>query len=411
MLVIALNIFIEILTKITFNLKLANDSNHKVILHKIKTIRYICTNITNIMKRKARAIICIGILILTMAFITKEFIPRGEYVLEYPKNFGNRYIIPADNQMRKEVVYLGRMLFYEPLLSANNKISCVSCHQQRLAFTDGKRLSIGVSGKTTKRNSMSLANILWVRQLFWDGRASSLEEQAMGPLTHPDEMAQSLAVSCQKLEKTRLYPTLFMAVFHTKKITPELITKSIAQFERTLISANAKYDQYLAGTISLNHQESNGLKLFSSLPQPENGVRGAGCIQCHGGAKTYIELFHNNGLPIDEMDLGRFEITQNIIDKARFRVPTLRNIALTAPYMHDGRFKTLEEVLDHYNDHIENVPNLSPFLKNNSNEKNGKNLALTVQEKQDLIAFLHTLTDSSFIQNPAFANPHKTINP
>jgi cytochrome c peroxidase len=123
-------------------------------------------------------------------------------------------------------------------------------------------LSVGVSGNTTKRNSMSLANLLWVRQLFWDGRASSLEEQAMGP--HPDEMAQSLAVSCQKLEKTKLYPALFLEVFHTKKITPELITKSIAQFERTLISANAKYDQYLAGIVSLNPQESNGLKLFQA---------------------------------------------------------------------------------------------------------------------------------------------------
>lgn len=363
------------------------------------------------MKKLKWFVLVSSILTILMAFVSTEHIPRGEYLLEYPKNFGNRFSIPSDNPMQKEVVYLGRMLFYEPLLSANNQISCASCHQQKLAFTDGKTLSVGVSGKTTKRNSMSLANLLWVRQLFWDGRSSSLEEQAMGPLTHPDEMAQSLAVSCQKLEKTKLYPALFLEVFHTKKITPELITKSIAQFERTLISANAKYDQYLAGTTSLNSYESNGLKLFSSLPQPENGIRGAGCVQCHGGAKTYIELFHNNGLPIDERDLGRFEITQNAIDKARFRVPTLRNIALTAPYMHDGRFKTLENVLDHYNEHIENVSNLSPFLKNNTNEKNGKSLALTAQEKQDIIAFLHTLTDSSFIQNPAFANPHKIPNP
>ncbi|MFN8354379.1 MAG: cytochrome c peroxidase [Spirosomataceae bacterium] len=337
-----------------------------------------------------------------------QSIETGEYPLVYPANFGSRYSIPADNPVTKEGVHLGRLLFYETRLSANNKVSCGSCHQQQLAFTDGQKFSHGISQNTTTRNTMSLANLLWVRNLFWDGRAASLEAQCEAPLTHPDEMGQPLAISCQKLAQTSLYPPLFKLVYGSDEITPDKMVKAIAQFERTLISANSPYDAYLSGKYSPTPQELNGLKLFSTAPQPDKNTRGANCAHCHGGAKTMVELFHNNGLDGVSKDIGRQAITQSETDHGRFRVPTLRNIALTAPYMHDGRFATLAEVLDHYSEHLVQSSHLSPFLNDVSNVRNGKSLLLTAQEKADIIAFLHLLTDTTFIHNPAFSNPHQT---
>ena len=156
---------------------------------------------------------------------------------------------------------------------------------------------------------------------------------------------------------------------------------------------------------------SRGLQLFESSPDPKLGIRGANCTHCHGGVKTFKELFHNNGLDSIATDLGREKFTGQAADRARFRVPTLRNITLTGPYMHDGRFSTIEQVLDHYNQHIVQILTLSAFLQNVSNETCGKNLALTKDEKADLTAFLGMLTDSSFITNPAFSNPHPLKNP
>lgn len=329
------------------------------------------------------------------------------YKLEYPSSFGSRFVIPENNPLTEEGVALGRMLFYEPLLSKTNTISCSSCHQQSLAFSDNRRLSIGVSGKPTRRNSMSLANLLWVKNLFWDGRVSGLEAQAAFPLIHPDEMGQSLEISAKKLSKTRLYPSLFKEVFGTATITGEQITQALSQFERTLISADSPYDRYLEGKYQLSATEKRGLELFMRGPAPERGVRGANCAHCHGGVKLFQEVFHNNGLDsIAVQDKGRQEITGDASDNGRFRVPTLRNIALTAPYMHDGRFATLEEVLDHYNQNMFHPSNLSHELRTATNTEGGKTLGLTAVEKKDLIAFLHLLTDSTFITNPAFANPH-----
>lgn len=329
------------------------------------------------------------------------------YSLVYPSSFGSRFTIPENNPLTEERVALGRMLFYEPLLSKTNTVSCSSCHQQLLAFSDNRRLSIGVSGKPTRRNSMSLANLLWVKNLFWDGRVSGLEAQAAFPLTHPDEMGQSLEISAKKLSKTRLYPPLFKDVFGTATITGEQITQALSQFERTLISADSPYDRYLEGKYQLSATEKRGLELFMRGPAPERGVRGGNCAHCHGGAKLFQEVFHNNGLDsIAVQDKGRQEITGEASDNGRFRVPTLRNIALTAPYMHDGRFATLEEVLDHYNEKMFDPSNLSHELRTATNVEGGKTLGLTAVEKKDLIAFLHLLTDSTFITNPAFANPH-----
>lgn len=326
-------------------------------------------------------------IIAASAWTYYDAIPTGPYPLSYPANFGNRINVPDDNPTTRQGVYLGRALFYETRLSANNALSCGSCHKQELAFTDGLSFSKGVDGVATPRNSMSLANLLWTRKFFWDGRAGSLEEQAAIPLTNPHEMGQALAVSAKKLSTTNVYPALFKQVYGDEHITGERIVKAIAQFERTLISANSRYDQYLCNAYTPTADELKGMALFNQGPQPEKGIRGANCSHCHGGTKNYMELFHNNGLDSIPKDEGIAALTGLAGDRGRFKVPTLRNIALTAPYMHDGRFKTLAEVVDHYSDHIIESASLSTFLRGESNEVNGKALKLTAEEKKQLIAF------------------------
>ncbi|MCG2614088.1 cytochrome-c peroxidase [Terrimonas sp. NA20] len=313
--------------------------------------------------------------------------------------------IPADNPLTVAGVELGRKLFYETALSGNNQLSCASCHKQELAFTDGKQFSTGVDGSSTKRNSMALVNLLWTDNFFWDGRAKGLEQQVKFPLEDQHEMGQSLNILSRKLSEIRSYPGLFRKAFGTATISGELIAKALAQFERTLISSNSPYDQYLAGKYSPDSSQLRGMKLFFINPQPEKGIRGGACGHCHSGVKTTSQLYHNTGLDTIFTDGGRADVTGQTTDKGRFRVATLRNITLTSPYMHDGRFKSLNEVLDHYSDHIDEQPKLSPFLKDLSNQKNTKGLRLTLQEKEDIIQFLQMLTDSTFIKDPRFSNP------
>ncbi|GAB3990181.1 cytochrome c peroxidase [Spirosoma daeguense] len=334
--------------------------------------------------------------------IADKPIPTGPYPLTYPAAFGGRFTIPADNPTTQEGVYLGRLLFYEPKLSSSQTIACASCHKQERAFTDGLARSVGVSGKPTQRNSMSLTNLLWVRQLFWDGRSNSLEEQALVPLGHADEMGAKPGEAARTLQKTTNYPALFKQVFGTDEITDARIGKAIAQFERTLISANSRYDHYLQGNYQLTDSEKRGMQLFNAAPAMERNIRGGNCAHCHGGPKLYQEVFHNNGLEQKPTDIGRQAITKLDLDKGRFRVPTLRNIALTAPYMHDGRLATLDAVLDHYSEHIKSSPTLSHELPGQAN-----GFHLTKSEKTDLIAFMRLFTDSTFVQNPQFANPHQ----
>jgi cytochrome c peroxidase len=352
-------------------------------------------------------VLAVVIVIATAFSVTEERLSGDPFELKYPANFGGRFTIPADNPMTKEGVALGRMLFYEELLSVNNRVSCASCHRQERAFTDGMPFSTGVDGSGTKRNSMSLSNLLWVQSLFWDGRTGSLEEQSIVPLTDPHEMGQSLEATSKKLSGTSHYPALFEKAFGTSEISGERITKAIAQFERTLISANSKYDQFLRGEYKPDQSELRGLTLFSTRPQPDKNIRGANCSHCHATPKTFSDLFHNNGLDSIQRDHGRQDFTKLVDDRGRFRVPTLRNIALTAPYMHDGRFWTLEEVIDHYSDHVKQSETVSPFIAEVSNESGRIGLILTKQEKQDLISFLKMLTDEDFITNPEFSDPEK----
>lgn len=357
------------------------------------------------MRRIQKIFCCIAVALCLSARGLHLFNNATPLRIDYPDYFGNRILIPQDNPTTDQGVYLGRMLFYETALSANNLVSCGTCHQQKFAFTDGKQFSKGFDGTLQTRNTMSLANLLWVRHFFWDGRATGLEKQAETPLASPHEMGQSLEVSAEKLRKKHIYTSRFRDAFGSDSITGEKILKALAQFERTLVSANSRYDKYLRGQYQPAVSEINGISLFYTKSNPAKNIRGAACGHCHGGPKTFSELFHNNGLDSFPKDRGREKITGQAFDRGRFRVVTLRNIALTAPYMHDGRFSTLEEVIMHYNHHITQINTLSPFLQNNSNTANGKSLDLTIQEEKDLVAFLHMLTDSSFITDNRFSNP------
>ncbi|KGJ89261.1 cytochrome-c peroxidase [Thalassotalea sp. ND16A] len=323
--------------------------------------------------------------------------------------------IPADNPLTKEGVALGRLLFYDKRLSADNTVSCATCHLQRLAFTDGKARSVGVSGKELAFNSMSLANTLWGPQhFFWDGRAQSLEEQALIPIQHPDEMAQDLDQLIDELTADEHYLKLFRQAYG--EINAKNIAFAIASFERTLVSANSKYDQFLRGELKLSADEELGRKLFMAHPDVKASLRGGNCIDCHSqfltsGFNAKFDGFANNGLDSDSnLKPGLEKITKMKADRGKFKVPTLRNIALTAPYMHDGRFATLRQVLDHYDQGIKVSATLSPLIMEATNQPSDSeqlqiSLNLSEDEKLAIIAFLHTLTDYTFIDNENFSNP------
>ncbi|WP_205504080.1 cytochrome-c peroxidase [Rufibacter psychrotolerans] len=330
------------------------------------------------------------------------------YQLDLPQRFGGIQAIPADNPLTQEGVALGRTLFYEKALSANNTMSCGSCHQQQFAFTDGQAVSKGVDGIAGTRSAMSLANLLWVSQLNWDGGPKSLEEQAKIPLESPIELHQNLDVAVAKLQATEKYPALFEKAFGRGPITKENLLKALAQFTRTLISSNSRFDRYQEGKENLTVDELLGMRLFLTHPDPNISLRGGNCGDCHGGTLQTFNTFHNNGLDAEPKDAGRWLITGKESDRGKFRAPSLRNIALTAPYMHDGRFKTLEDVLNHYNEHVNmQDPNLDPLIEEARNDFGGATLGLTGEEKRQIIAFLHTLTDETFIKDPRFSDPNK----
>jgi cytochrome c peroxidase len=330
-----------------------------------------------------------------------------DYQLITPPHFGKQYEIPADNPMSEAGVALGRQLFYDTRLSRNDSIACATCHQPQLAFSDGKAKAVGIGGKIHARSSMALVNLLWSKQFFWDGRVGSLEAQALIPIQDPQEMDLPIPQLLDKLQKIAEYPPMFKKAFGSTKITASNVAKALAQFERTLISGNARYDQIVSGQVMATEREKQAIQLFMTHPIPEAGIRGGNCGDCHGGYLTQLNTFHNNGLDQEPSDLGLGAISGKRFDKGKMKAPSLRNIALTAPYMHDGRFKTLREVLDHYNEHLQASPYLDPLLVEATNEVDGQSLLLTEAEKESIMLFLNMLTDSSFINNPKFANPFK----
>ncbi|MES2382206.1 MAG: cytochrome c peroxidase [Bacteroidota bacterium] len=371
--------------------------------------------------RKIAYLLLVLVLIFYASCVKDKKLEFGQesptpYIIEYPSYFTpNNYIQPpADNPLTEEGVELGRKLFYETMLSANNSQSCASCHNQSFAFTDnGLDFSVGVTGEKGTRNAMPLFNLAYqesksasVHKFFWDGAAPSLERQSIVPIQAPNEMAGSLPVIISRLQAHPFYPKLFKKAFGTDSIYTLLIQKAIAQFERTLLSFNSKYDQYLA-TRNLGvftESERNGLLLFISENNPALGLKGADCFHCHGADKSVFMTdfqMHNNGLSENPTDSGLFRITNQSNDIGKFKTPSLRNLAFTAPYMHDGSLKTLEEVIDFYDSGVKNSPWVDPLIAKHL----PLGLQLTLEQKQDLIAFLQTMTDSSFIKNTKFAKP------
>jgi cytochrome c peroxidase len=327
---------------------------------------------------------------------------------------------PDDNQITEEGIELGRHLFYDPILSRDSTISCSSCHNIKKAFTDGLDKSIGIDNLVSRRSSMSLINIgySWVQNrphnFMWDGRFQSLEEQIVkGPVEDPLEMDNTWEKAEADLRGHANYPKMFREAFGvncSEDITRELVGKAIAQFERTLNSANSKYDEdQWVPFVYLSPQELRGLTLFigdaSGAPASKDGE----CAHCHNFSQNKALFarndFSNNGLDsvtnLNEFtDLGYGGITGNASENGEFREVTLRNIGLTAPYMHDGRFATLEEAVDHYTSGGKPSPNLASELTTAPTIR-----TLSTSDKADLVAFLHALTDTSYINKPEWSSP------
>lgn len=313
--------------------------------------------------------------------------------------------IPADNALTVQGVQLGRMLFYDPILSKNEAQSCASCHVQADGFSDINRFSTGVDGLEGGRQAMSIFNLGYnPNGFFWDGRAETLREQSLLPIQDPLEMHETLDNVVDKLRAEQDYTDQFIRTFGEDEITTEKVSLALEQFMYSIISNDSKYDQYLAGNAVLTTSEERGRNLFFAPFDPDNPeISGGNCLICHGGPNFGSNLFRNNGLDSDQefTDLGRFEVTGNTGDRAKFRVTSLRNIAVNPPYMHDGRFESLEEVVQHYNTGIKPSNTLDLFLS--STVPTG--LMMDEQDISDLVAFLHTLTDDTFLNNEAYTNP------
>ena len=334
------------------------------------------------MKIKLKHILLLGITI-SLAFAINKTTPL---YLETPKGWPKPHYDFSKNPLTEEGFQLGRNLFYDPILSRDSTISCASCHLQATGFTHvDHSLSHGIEGKIGTRNSMTLMNLAWSKSFMWDGGINHLDVQPLNPITSPVEMSETLEHVVSKLQKTEKYPLLFEKAFGDSKITGQRLLKALSQFELQLVSSNSKYDKVMRKEVIFTEQEQNGYKLFKT-----------NCASCHNEPLFNSEKFENNGLAIDTTlnDFGRMKITNKQEDYLRFKVPTLRNVQFTFPYMHDGRFTKLTEVIKHYNS-LGNDKNLPKQLQ--------KLMHLSDNERVDLVAFLHTLTDKDFLFDKHFS--------
>lgn len=351
--------------------------------------------------------------ILILATCTKEDV---KVINQNPQLPDTHYTYPispwGDNATTDAGATLGRVLFYDKKLSLNNTVSCGTCHQQQKGFSDGKQFSEGFEGRITLRNTPGLINTREMSRFFWDGRTETLEELALQPIENHIEMGmEDMDDLATKLATYDYYPPLFQDAFGTSDISPELISKAIAQFLRSMVSYGAKIDQ-IETVEELTGMERLGHELFFSWDR-------GGCVNCHSGDNFsgWGTNFANIGLDESYTDNGLGERTRDA--NGRFKVPSLRNVALTAPYMHDGRFETLEEVVEHYSNGVQAHPNLDWSLRsgsslvffNNNIIENPSSSVTPVRhnfsdtEKRALVAFLHTLTDKLFTTDPKYADP------
>ncbi|GAB2783768.1 cytochrome c peroxidase [Rhabdobacter roseus] len=342
---------------------------------------------------------------------TKPEPVKPEVLFEVPANFPAPVYLLDQNPITEEGFTLGKTLFYDGILSRDSTIACGECHRQYFGFTHHLHdLSHGINDRTGLRNALGLQNLAWLRRFQWDGEIESLDEQPVFPIEHADEMDDTMDNVLRKLRASANYPKLFKAAYGSEEITSEKMLKALSQFMLTLVSANSRYDKYVrqesGGTLTA--AELEGKALFATK----------GCQGCHAGELFTDQSFRNNGLPKFErtkvvyvdgrptvqlvVDEGRFRVTGNPADRFTFRVPSLRNVEATLPYMHDGRFTTLEQVLDYYASGVQDTPNLDPIFK----QADGSlGIPLTADEKAKIIAFLKTLTDTDFLKDKRFAEP------
>lgn len=317
--------------------------------------------------------------------------------IERPPHFPPMYESP-DNPTTVEGVKLGRFLFYEKKLSGNDSMSCASCHQQEYNFAEPFRFSTGIDYIQGDRNAMAIVNMVYNERFFWNGRKFSLEEQAVEPVINPIEMHNTWSLVVDKLSADPKYVTMFEAAFGPNSISQENATKAIAQFERTLLSANSKYDKYRRGEYTFTPSEQLGYEMFRD--------EGADCFHCHAeplfGSFGTLQFENNGLLPVYDSVLGLEEFTGNMTDRGKFKIPTLRNIEWSFPYMHDGRMQLLDSVIDFYNTGGHQTPYTSPNMK-----KQGVGFNWTDTQKQALKDFLLTLTDEDFLSDTSFSDPHK----
>jgi cytochrome c peroxidase len=314
---------------------------------------------------------------------------KKEAFFEQPKGWPAPVYNFKRNPLTASRIDLGRMLFYDPVLSKDSTISCSSCHLQATAFTHVDHdLSHGIAGRIGTRNSPALVNLAWSTSFMWDGAVNHLDVQALAPISNALEMDENLTHVLAKLQRSPLYCSMFYRAYGDSTVTGERLLKAMSQFMLTLVSADAKYDRVMQRTDTFSQYEARGYKLFQKH-----------CNSCHTEPLFTNNRFENNGLAMDETlnDGGRKKITRQDVDSQRFKVPTLRNIEYSYPYMHDGRFKNLNQVLNNYIGGIQQSPTLHPLLQ--------KGIYLSNSDKRDLIAFLSTLTDKKFLTNPKFGYP------
>lgn len=375
------------------------------------------------MNRHLNIILAAGILFTLLSGCRRDKTEEPEapagigtpYNLVIPSNLPPMEI-PPDNPLTVEGVTLGRFLFYDERLSGDNGMSCASCHAPALAFTDGKAVSKGIDSIAGTRSAMPLINLGYAHFFFWDGRAASLEQQILEPVKNPIEMHETWPNAMAKLQADAAYPTLFERAFGTPHIDSLLVAKAVAQFIRTMVSGNSPFDKFRRGEGLISPDAQTGFDLFTkeggaigeNIPvagsTPVIGQGGADCFHCHTDAAGLFtdEQFHNNGLDTVFTDLGRGSVTNDPADVAKFKTPTLRNIMVTAPYMHDGRFTTIDQVLDHYDDGGHPSATVDPFMKFTSPEMT---LGLSPTKRTQIKAFLNSLTDEEFFTKPDFQDP------
>ena len=335
-------------------------------------------------------------------YLPKEFTP-------YPFVMSATFPVPElprDNPFTEERVELGEKLFHETALSKDGSLSCASCHKEKAAFSDPRQFSVGVREQLGTRNAMPLFNLAWKRSFFWDGRAPSVRAQALVPIQDPTEMDESLTNVATKLAAQARtaavppaadYPALFARAFGSPEITSEKIGLALEAFVLTLTSYDSKFDRARKGEAQFTADEQRGFQLFATEYDPRREQFGADCFHCHGGPLFQSQSFANNGLDADFRDPGRAKVTGRELDRGKFAVPSLRNVALTAPYMHDGRFATLEEVVEHYSTGVKRSATLDPNLAKHPDG----GVPLSAGDKRALAAFLRTLTDEKYLGQPA----------